>query len=172
MLKDVIYRFGSPIDRWMSKKNSGNLLSVGADAPDFVATTQQGETVGLKDLKGKNVILWFYPKADTLGCTLEACAFRDRNEEFRKRNVVVLGVSFDSQEENKRFSDKYGFEFQILCDTERKIGLAYGACQSTTASAASRLGYIISPEGKIVRVYPNVDAAQFPELALNDMSKA
>jgi thioredoxin-dependent peroxiredoxin len=145
------------------------MLKAGEKAPEFVAETDMGKKVKLSDFAGKKVILWFYPKADTPGCTVEGCGFRDRASQLEERNTVVLGVSFDSVDDNRKFADKFSFPFPLLCDTERSIGLAYGACQSREDTYAARIGYIIDEHGKIQNAYPKVDAKSFPETVLGDL---
>lgn len=144
-------------------------LAVGDQAPDFKVHTHTGAEVSLSDYRGKNVILWFYPKADTPGCTREGCGFRDRNQEFLDKGTQILGVSFDTVTENKDFAEKFSFPFPLLCDTERKIGLAYGACDDASAANAKRIAYTIDPEGKIKQAWGKVDATSFPEQAYNSL---
>lgn len=145
------------------------MLNVGDKAPSFKVKNHLGEWVTLDGLKGKKVILWFYPKADTPGCTAEGCGFRDRQPKYNQKNAVILGVSFDSVEENRKFVEKFGFTFPLLCDTGRDLGVAYGACKSPQDEYASRIGYVIDENGKILRAYPKVDAKTFPETALGDI---
>ena len=145
------------------------MLNPGDKAPDFKVQTHAGKTVSLSDFKGKTVVLWFYPKADTPGCTAEGCGFRDRLEKFTTKNAVVLGVSFDSADENMAFAKKFGFPFPLLCDTERQIGMAYGACEAKDAANAKRIGYMIDPSGKVKKAYPKVDAKEFPETVLGEL---
>src|SRR4051794_25886978 len=115
------------------------MLKPGDAAPDFTTRDHKGRTVSLKDFKGKTLILWFYPEADTPGCTAEGCSFRDLNAELLKKNVAILGVSFDPEAKNAAFADKYHFQFPLLCDTERKLGLAFGACDDAQAARARRI---------------------------------
>jgi thioredoxin-dependent peroxiredoxin len=149
--------------------NESKLLKVGDSAPDFTVKDHHGKTVNLKALRGKKVVLWFYPKADTPGCTAEGCAFRDRASQFAQKHVQVLGVSFDSEAENDAFAKKFGFEFPLLCDTERAIGIKYGACNSVEDKYAQRIAYVINVDGKIAKVYPKVDAATFPQTVLAEV---
>jgi peroxiredoxin Q/BCP len=109
------------------------------------------------------VVLWFYPKADTPGRTIEGCGFRDLKAEFEKKNAVILGVSFDTAAENKAFAEKFAFNFPLLCDTERKMGVAYGAAASATAGNAQRVGVVIGADGKVVEWLPKVDAKTYPQ---------
>jgi peroxiredoxin Q/BCP len=145
------------------------MLNIGDKAPDFKVQTHTGKTVGLKDFAGKKIVLWFYPKADTPGCTAEGCAFRDRNPKFHEKNAVLLGVSFDTVEENKAFAGKFGFEFPLLCDTKRELGVAYGACKTAADKNANRIAYVIDEKGIIQKAYPKVDAANFPETVLKEI---
>lgn len=145
------------------------MLKPGDKAPDFSVQTHTGKTVGLKDFVGKTVVLWFYPKADTPGCTAEGCAFRDRTAQFHAKNAVLLGVSFDTVDENRAFANKFGFEFPLLCDTKRELGMSYGACKSVADKNASRIAYVIDGTGTIQSVYPQVDAANFPETVLKTL---
>jgi thioredoxin-dependent peroxiredoxin len=142
---------------------SEGLLAVGAPAPNFQVKTDNDITVTLSDFAGKTVVLWFYPKADTPGCTREGCGFRDRQEAFTAKNVQILGVSFDTVAENRAFAEKFNFPFPLLCDTNREIGLAYGACDSAEARSAKRISYVIAPDGRIQQVYAKVDTATHPE---------
>jgi len=96
-------------------------LKEGDKAPDFAVPDGEGNPVRLKDLRGKKVVLFFYPKDDTPGCTKEACAFRDSFSKFRKRGIEVLGVSLDSEKSHQKFAQKYDLPFRLLADTERKI---------------------------------------------------
>jgi thioredoxin-dependent peroxiredoxin len=142
---------------------SAGLLAVGTPAPNFKVQTDKDVTVTLNDFAGKTVVLWFYPKADTPGCTREGCGFRDRQTDFAAKNVQVLGVSFDTVAENRAFAEKFNFPFPLLCDTQREIGVAYGACDSADARSAKRISYVIGADGLIQQVYAKVDTATHPE---------
>jgi thioredoxin-dependent peroxiredoxin len=139
------------------------MLNVGDQAPDFTVKAHTGEDISLSDFKGRRVVLWFYPKADTPGCTAEGCGFRDRQAIYAEKNAQILGVSFDTVEENKAFAEKFGFTFPLLCDTEREIGLAYGACDSKDAGYAKRISYVIDEEGRIAQAIEQVNAREHPE---------
>lgn len=145
------------------------MLKVGDKAPNFSVETHEGKKISLKDFLGKTVVLWFYPKADTPGCTAEGCGFRDRMHSFKEKNAILLGVSFDTVKENQEFAKKYRFEFPLLCDVNREIGLAYGACQSKEAKNANRIAYVIDLHGNIQAAYSKVDAANFPETVLQTL---
>src|SRR5712692_3541071 len=101
-------------------------LKIGAKAPDFTLPDNIGKMVSLKSLKGKQVVLYFYPKDDTPGCTKEACGFRDSTKPIEKANAVVLGVSMDDAESHHKFIKKYGLPFTLLCDEDGKVSKAYG----------------------------------------------
>jgi thioredoxin-dependent peroxiredoxin len=139
------------------------MLKPGDRAPDFTAKDHLGRDVKLADFAGKTLVLWFYPKADTPGCTAEGCSFRDLNAEYQKKNAAILGVSFDTAEENKAFAEKFGFNFPLLCDTDRKLGVAYGAAEPGSAGTAKRIAAVIGPDGIVKEYYPKVDARTFPQ---------
>ncbi|KFE60610.1 peroxiredoxin [Hyalangium minutum] len=145
------------------------MLKPGDVAPDFTVKDHTGRTHTLSEYRGKSVVLWFYPKADTPGCTAEGCGFRDQRDQYSKKNAVILGISFDTAEENKAFSEKFVFNFPLLCDTDRKVGFAYGACDELQAANARRVGVIIGPDGKVKAYYPKVDARAFPQQALGEL---
>ena len=138
------------------------MLKTGDTAPDFEAVDHNGNTVHLHDFRGKKVVLWFYPKADTPGCTKEGCSFRDYQSEYEAKNAKILGVSFDTQADIKRFADKFRFTFPLLSDADHKIGLAYGAGDSEKDEYARRIAYVIDEEGKIAQAHAKVDAATYP----------
>ena len=138
---------------------AAEMPKVGDVAPDFTATASDGSTVRLKDYAGKsNVVLYFYPKDDTPGCTKQACGLRDDYAEFAKLNAVVFGVSYDSVESHKKFINKYNLPFLLLADTDKKIAAAYGA-GSSLIPAAKRMTFIIDRQGKIAYVNPKVSPA-------------
>ena len=138
-----------------------SLLEPGAKAPDFQTTDQDGKPVSLRDFEGKKVVLYFYPKDDTPGCTKEACAFRDGFAEFRKRGIEVLGVSADDEKSHKKFAKKFGLPFRLLADTDRKIIGDYGAWGEKSLygrlfKGINRVTYLIDEKGKIAAVWPKV----------------
>ena len=145
------------------------MLQAGDTAPDFTVRAHTGEDVSLKDLRGKTVVLWFYPKADTPGCTAEGCGFRDRIESYADKNAEILGVSFDTEEENRAFAEKFHFPYRLLCDTDRKIGVAYGAADDASAQHARRITYVIDPEGRIAKAIGQVSAREHPEQLLGEL---
>ena len=97
----------------------------GEIAPDFVSTNENGETIRLTDLKGKKIILYFYPKDDTPGCTKEACDFRDKSSQITDKNTQVIGVSPDNMESHKKFKDKYNLQYTLICDEQNEISKKY-----------------------------------------------
>ncbi len=145
------------------------MLKVGDPAPDFTAQTHEGKPLSLSSLRGQKVLLWFYPKADTPGCCLEGRGFRDQIAEFSACNTAVVGVSFDSVEENAAFARKFDFPFPLVCDTDRRIALAYGACDDPAAPAANRISYLIDEQGRVERVYPHVNPRDHASQVLVDL---
>lgn len=166
---DLLYKFLRPVDQLISGLKGGTMLNVGDTAPDFEVKANTGKSVRLSEFLGKKVILWFYPKADTPGCTAEACGFRDLNPKLKDKNAVILGVSFDTVEENAAFAQKFRLDFPLLCDTGRDIGMKYGACKTKEDKNASRIGYVIDEKGKILQAHAKVDARAFPEQVLNTL---
>lgn len=135
------------------------LLEPGATAPEFRARAHDGSTVALSDLRGNKIVLWFYPKADTPGCTIEGKGFCSSHPRFAARGAVVLGVSFDDEAANRAFAEKFGFPYRLLCDTDRSIGMAYRACSDHGAKHARRITYVIDAQGRILHAIENVDPA-------------
>lgn len=133
------------------------MLKPGDDAPDFTLQTEEGKPLSLKDSRGKKVLLWFYPQANTPACTAEACSLRDNFDYYLESDIVVLGVSFDPVEDNRAFAKKFQLPFHLLSDIERKVALAYGACTDPKAAYADRISYLIDEQGRIARTYPQVD---------------
>jgi len=138
-------------------------VKAGDKAPDFEGPTSYGSKLGLKDFVGKkNVVLYFYPKDDTPGCTKEACSFRDNLQSVRKMGAEIIGVSLDSVESHKKFATKYSLPFPLISDKEKRIANAYGVLKETGTSA-SRVTFIIDKTGKIAKVFPKVDVTKHTE---------
>lgn len=135
-------------------------LKAGDTAPEFSTTDDVGMPVSLKDYRGKTVILYFYPKDDTPGCTKEAENFRDHIKDFEGKNAVVLGVSFDSQASHQQFKEKYKLPFRLLVDPDKKIAKAYG---SSGILFASRDTFVIDGQGKILKIYRGVNPGSHVE---------
>lgn len=140
------------------------MLEIGDKAPAFSAQDQDGNIVSLSDFKGKQVVLYFYPKDMTPGCTVEACAFRDGFPALRKAGAVVLGVSKDPVAAHKKFADKYRLPFPLLADVDLKIMKAYGAWGERSMYGRKfmgtlRISYIVDSNGKIKAVFKKVKPA-------------
>ncbi|NEP11052.1 MAG: peroxiredoxin [Symploca sp. SIO2C1] len=131
-------------------------LQVGIDAPAFTAKDSDGNTVSLSDFAGKTVVLYFYPKDDTPGCTKEAQSFRDNYTEYQGKDMVVLGVSMDDEASHKAFQEKYGLPFQLLADPDGTLTKAYDV---EGGGYSKRVTYIINGEGKITHVDEKVQTA-------------
>lgn len=137
------------------------MLEVGTKAPDFTLPDKEGKEVRLSDFAGKRVVLYFYPRDNTPGCTRQACAFAQNYEEFRKRDVVVIGISKDSVASHLKFAQKYELPFILLSDPELKAIQAYGVWQEKKLYGKVSMGvvrstYIIAPDGNIEKVMPKV----------------
>ena len=126
-------------------------------APSFTVKDHNGNTVSLADFNGKKVVLWFYPKADTPGCTIEGKGFRDDYEKFAQKNTVILGVSLDNETDNKAFAEKFNFPYPLLCGVNQEIALAYEAVKGPEAEYASRITYVIGEDGNILEAISEVD---------------
>ena len=140
-------------------------LKVGQKAPDFTVLTDSGEKSKLSDFKGKKVVLYFYPKDDTPGCTKEACAFRDGISEIRRQGAVVLGVSTDSVDSHKKFKSKFDLNFPLLADTDKKIIESYGVWKEKSMYGKKFMGierttFVIDEQGKIAHIFPKVKVDQ------------
>ena len=136
-------------------------LSEGDLAPDFTAATNGGGAISLAELKGKSVILYFYPRDDTPGCTKEACGFRDNFAAFKKKGAVVLGVSIDPVKAHDKFVEKFKLPFILLADVDKKIVETYGVWGQKTFMGRKYLGvhrvtFLIGPDGKIKKIWPKV----------------
>ncbi len=140
-------------------------LKEGDKAPEFTAMTNGGGKVSLSDFRGKNVVLYFYPKDNTPGCNKEACGFRDNYDAIKKKGAVVLGVSTDSLKSHDKFVAKFNLPFTLLVDDEKKIVNAYGVYGPKTFmgikyNGTSRVTFLIGPDGKIKKIWPKVKVAE------------
>ena len=131
-----------------------NLPRIGDIAPDFEAPDETGSRVKLSALKGSTVVLYFYPKDDTPGCTAEACSFRDSHSEFQKKGIKVVGVSVDNEKSHTKFKEKYNLNFTLVADKEKDIARKYGVLSDR--GVASRVTFVIDSHGKIAHVYDKV----------------
>jgi thioredoxin-dependent peroxiredoxin len=135
------------------------MLKAGDKAPDFDVLDHTGQKVTSSGLKGKRYVLWFYPKADTPGCTKEGCGFRDHAPAYKAKGVEILGISFDKPEDNKAFVEKFQFPYPLLSDTDRKVAVAFGAADDASARSAKRLTFVVGPDGKIEQAIDTKDPA-------------
>lgn len=150
------------------------MLPEGAQAPAFVLSDQDGTPRALADYAGSWVLLYFYPKDDTPGCTQEACAIRENWSEFSRLGITVLGVSKDSAKSHRRFADKYKLPFTLLSDADTAVMRAYGVWAKKKFMGREYLGtvrasYLIGPDGRIARVYPAVKPAGHADEVLADL---
>ncbi|MEH1870919.1 peroxiredoxin [Nostoc sp.] len=129
-------------------------LAVGTDAPAFTAKDTNGNTVSLSELKGKTVVLYFYPKDDTPGCTKQACSFRDAQSQYQGKDIVILGVSADDEVSHQAFTQKYDLNFPLLADTDKSLIKAFDV---DGGGYAKRVTYVIDPNGKITHVDASVN---------------
>jgi peroxiredoxin Q/BCP len=147
------------------------MIAEGSTAPEFEAQTDDGRTVSLSELRGKPVVLYFYPKDDTPGCTTQACGVRDGFGEFLKRGAVVLGVSPDDASSHVRFKEKYALPFTLLADPDHAVAAAYGAWgekknYGKTYEGIIRSTFVIDAEGNVAKVFPRVDPKTHAEKVL------
>ena len=144
------------------------MLEVGQIAPEFSLHDQEGKTRSLGDAGGRWVVVYFYPKDDTPGCTKEACAFRDDLPRFEGLNAVVWGVSADDEKAHRKFAEKYDLNFPLLVDPDKAVLEAYGAWVEKSMygkryMGVQRITYLIDPEGKVARVWPKVKPEEHAE---------
>ena len=135
--------------------------TTGEMAPDFSLPASTGETISLSGLRGRKVVIYFYPRDDTPGCTTEACGFRDLASEFDKEGITVLGVSADNLSSHRRFVDKYGLSFPLLSDVDKTLADAYGAwgekeVRGKKVIGMRRMTFLIDEQGKLNKVWPTV----------------
>lgn len=153
-------------------------IQEGKAAPTFTLLNQDGEKISLKGLRGQNVIVYFYPRDDTPGCTKEACGFRDFNQEIQALDTVILGVSPDSPESHQKFIDKYSLNFDLLSDPDRRVMSRYGAfgekkMYGKTVQGVIRSTVWIGPDGKVKKHWRRVPkAADHPEKVLQALLAA
>lgn len=147
--------------------NAKITLKVGDKAPDFQLQGNDGKLHKLSDFKGKYVVLYFYPKDETPGCTTEACSFRDDILQIKKAGAQVLGVSVDDVSSHKEFTKKYGLNFILLADPEKKVVKEYGVLSDH--GYAKRVTFIVDPEGQVAKIYPNVNPEGHAKEVLLDL---
>ena len=137
------------------------MVAEGEEAPDFRLPDQDGNDVGLSDLRGHPVVLYFYPKADTPGCTTQACGIRDHRADYERSGARVIGVSPDTITAQRKFADKYGLDFTLLADENHEVAELYGVwgekkMYGKTYMGVTRSTFVIDPDGKIANVFPKV----------------
>ena len=144
-----------------------NIPERGQQLPDVEFVTEDSEKLAAGDLTGQKTVLYFYPKDDTPGCTKEACAFRDRMEDYRGAGIRVYGVSLDGPESHRRFREKHNLNFPLLTDREGRAAEALGVLRENR-QVANRVTFLLEPDGKIAKVYPEVSPETHADEILED----
>jgi thioredoxin-dependent peroxiredoxin len=152
------------------------MLSEGDPAPDFSLPDQNGDEIELSALRGETVVLYFYPRADTPGCTTQACSVRDRRAEYKAAGARVLGASPDSVEAVQKFAGKYDLDFTLLADADHAVAEAYGAWVEKSMYGKKYMGvqrctFIVDPEGKIAKVFPKVSPKTHDDVVLKALAE-
>ena len=151
-------------------------MEVNDKAPDFSLSNENGETVRLADFRGKNVVLFFYPKANTPGCTIEACGFRDAYKKLQKAGLVVLGISADSPAAQKKFKEQHDLPYTLLADVDKKVVNAFGVFKEKNMYGRKVMGierttFLIGPDGRITRIFSKVKPEGHAEEVLASAQK-
>ena len=149
-------------------------LTEGTRAPEIKLTDETGNPFNLTSLKGKTVVLFFYPKADTPGCTKEACEFRDAEPTFAKKDTVILGISPDDSKAQAKFKTKFGLPYTLLCDSDHAIAEAYGVWNEKSMYGKKYMGierttFVIGPDGKIARIFEKVKPEGHAQQVLDEL---
>ncbi len=152
------------------------MLEAGQSAPDFTLPDQDGNEVTLSELRGRTVVLYFYPRADTPGCTAQACGVRDRSGDYERVGARVIGVSPDSVEDVKKFAQKHGLDFTLLADAGHEVAEAYGTWTEKknygrTYWGVQRATFIIDPDGTVAKVFPKVSPKTHDEVVLQALGE-
>lgn len=147
------------------------MVKEGETAPDFILKHEDGEIMNFSDFQGQKVVLYFYPKDDTPGCTKEACSFRDADGIFKEKNIKVLGVSPDKETSHQKFKDKYSLPFQLLSDPDHEIAEAYAAYGEKSMYGKKYMGilrktFLIDEQGKIVKIFDKVNVSEHADEVL------
>lgn len=150
------------------------MIEAGQKAPEFTLTDENGDSISLSQFRGKKVVVYFYPKDDTPGCTKEACGFRDNYDSILAKGAVVIGISADSEASHAKFKKKYDLPFYLASDPEKKAITAFGAWGEKKVYGKSYEGilrstFVIDEEGKVLNAYPNVKAATHADEVLGDL---
>jgi thioredoxin-dependent peroxiredoxin len=152
------------------------VLEASVTAPDFTLPDQDGNDVSLAELRGETVVLYFYPRADTPGCTIQACSVRDRRDDYEAAGARVLGVSPDSVEDVKKFADKFDLDFTLLADADHAVADTYGTWVEKSMYGKKYMGvqratFLIDPEGKISKVFPKVSPKTHDDVVLEALAE-
>jgi peroxiredoxin Q/BCP len=152
-------------------------MEVNSKAPEFTLPDQDGKEISLKDYRGSYVVLYFYPRADTPGCTIEACEFRDSYKKMEKSGAVLLGISPDTSKAQKKFEEKFSLPFTLLADADRKVADSYGVVVQKNmygkkVTGVARTTFIIGPDGKIVHIFNKVKPEGHAEEVLEYLKSA
>jgi peroxiredoxin Q/BCP len=151
-------------------------MDVNDKAPEFTLPDQNGKDISLKEFRGKNVVLYFYPRADTPGCTIEACEFRDSYKKIQKTGAVLLGISPDTSKSQKKFEEKFSLPFTLLGDAEKKVANLYGVYKEKNmygkkVMGVARTTFIIGPDGKIKHLFQKVKPEGHADEVLAELKK-
>jgi peroxiredoxin Q/BCP len=151
-------------------------MDVNSKAPEFTLPDQNGKDISLKEFRGKNVVLYFYPRADTPGCTIEACEFRDSYKKIQKTGAVLLGISPDTPKSQKKFEEKFSLPFTLLGDAEKEVANLYGVYKEKNmygkkVMGVARTTFIIGPDGKIRHVFQKVKPEGHADEVLAELKK-
>jgi peroxiredoxin Q/BCP len=152
------------------------VLGEGDNAPDFTLPDQNGEQVKLSDLRGEALVLYFYPRADTPGCTTQACGVRDRGADYAKAGARVIGISPDGVKAIDKFAGKYDLDFTLLADADHAVAEAYGTWAEKSMYGKKYMGvqratFIVGPDGRIAKVFPKVSPKQHDDLVLKALGE-
>jgi len=152
------------------------MIEAGASAPDFTLPDQDGNELRLTDMRGETVVLYFYPRADTPGCTTQACGIRDRRAEYRAAGARVIGVSPDTVEAVKKFAGKFDLDFTLLADADHAVAEAYGTWVEKSMYGKKYMGvqratFIIDPDGKIAKAFPKVSPKTHDDIVLKALAE-
>jgi thioredoxin-dependent peroxiredoxin len=153
------------------------MIEEGKPAPDFTLADQAGKKVTLSKLKGSSVVLYFYPKDDTPGCTTEACAFRDAFADYKKAGAVILGVSPDDSASHAKFAKKFDLPFTLLADNDKKVSEAYGVWKEKSMYGKKYMGverttFVIDRQGKVAKIFPKVKVDGHSSAVLDAIKEA